>query len=325
MRPDPRLPLAALIAALLAGCAGDAPAPAADTAAAPAARAANGPVLAVDDDGDTVRLPRPAERVIGLVPSVTDIALAFGAGDRLVGRTRYDVRPEVAHLPSVGGGLDPSLEAVVGLRPDLVVTWQDDEADATIGRIAAAGIPTFALRSADTTHAFSSLERLGHLLGRDSAAAATVAAIRADFDQVRRSVAGRERPRVFYAVGTSPPMTAGPQTFVGQLLGLAGAVSVFDDVEQPWPQVSLEELVRRQPDAIVLPVGGAGDGEARAEALRTMPGWRELRAVREGRILVVPADLMNRPGPDMGRAARLLRDRLHPAVADSTAAGPPPS
>lgn len=313
MRRLPVLPLAVLLAA----CAGDTPAPAAGAATATAGGPA-GPVVAVDDDGDTVRLPRPAERVIGLVPSVTDIALAYGAGDRLVGRTRYDVRPEVAGLPSVGGGLDPSVEAIVGLRPDLVVTWQDEERDATIGRIAAAGIPTFSLRSDDTSHAFTALERLGRLLGRDSAAAATIGAIRADFDLVRHSVAGRERPRVFYAVGTSPPMTAGPETFVGQLLGLAGAVSVFDDVAQPWPQVSIEELVRRQPDAIVLPVGGAGDGEARAEALAAMPGWRDLRAVREGRILVVPADLMNRPGPDMGRAALLLRDLLHPAVADST-------
>ncbi len=307
------------LVALLAACAGAARPPA-DAAGAPDTAGAAGPVVAVDDDGDTVRLAHPARRVIGLVPSATDIALAYGVGDRLVGRTRYDVRPEVAHLPSVGGGLDPSVEAVVGLRPDLVVTWQDDATDPTIGRIAAAGIPTFSLRSDDTTHAFAALERLGRLLGRDSAAAATAAAIRRDFADVRRSVAGRERPRVFYAVGTAPPMTAGPGTFVGQLLGLAGAVSVFDDVRQPWPQVSIEELVRRQPDAIVLPVGGSGDGEARAEALARMPGWRDLRAVREGRILVVPANLMNRPGPDMGRAARLLRDLLHPEVADPAAA-----
>lgn len=309
--PRMRRPAALPLLALLAACAGDAPAPA-DTGASAAPAAA---VAAVDDDGDTVRLARPARRVIGLVPSVTDVALALGAGDRLVGRTRYDVRPEVAGLPSVGGGLDPSVEAIVGLRPDLVVTWQDDEADATIGRIAAAGIPTFALRTEDTTGAFAALARLGHLLGRDSAAAATAAAIRRDFAQVRASVAGRARPRVFYAVGTAPPMTAGPQTFVGQLLGLAGGTSVFDDVRQPWPQVSIEEIVRRDPDAIVLPVFG-DDGAARAAALRTLPGWRELRAVREGRVLVVPVELMNRPGPGMGRAARLLRDLLHPEVAD---------
>ena len=307
-----RAPTRLLALALAAACAGDAPVR--DPAAAPADPT---PVVAVDDDGDTLRLARPARRVVGLVPSTTDIALAFGARDQLAGRTRYDVRPEVADLPSVGGGLDPSVEAVVGLRPDLLVTWQGPERDATIARIAAAGIPTFSLRTEDTAGALSALMRLGHLLGRDSAAAATVARIRADFDAVRRSVAGRERPTVFYAVGTSPPMTAGPGTFVHEMLGLAGARSVFDDVAQPWPQVSIEELVRRQPDAIVLPVGGAGDGEARAEALAAMPGWRDLRAVRDGRVLVVPANLVNRPGPEMGRAARLLRDLLHPTAADS--------
>jgi iron complex transport system substrate-binding protein len=114
---------------------------------------------------------------------------------------------------------------------------------------------------------------------------------------------------VFYVVYNDPPMTAGSATFLGQLISLAGGRSIFADLHQSWPTVALEEIVRRQPDVLIVPVG-----EFRTNTLdrfRRMPGWRDLRAVREGRIVTVPADLSSRPGPAIGEAARVLRDAIH--------------
>ena len=265
-------------------------------------------VRAVDDGGHEVRLAAPARRVVSLVPSGTDIIVALGAVDRLVGRTRYDTGAEVASVPSVGGGLDPSVEALVALRPDLVLLWEGEQRSPLRGQLEAAGIATFGLRTTDTTDVYTALARLGALLGRAAEAERLAAQARAELEAVRRSVAGRTPRRVLYVVGISPPMTAGPQTFVGQLLTLAGGRSVFDDVAQPWPTVAVEEIVRRAPEVVILPIGE--ESADPAATLRSAAGWRELAAVREGRLVTVPAELMNRPGPHMGRAARLLRDAL---------------
>jgi iron complex transport system substrate-binding protein len=270
-------------------------------------------ISVVDATGRTLRLPRPPRHVVSLVPSATDIVVGLGATGQLVGRTRYDTDPAVAHLPSVGGGLDPSLETLLSLHPDVVIVWGADGPAATRSMLEQAGVPTFAARSEDTTDVFTTTARLGRLLGRDSAAARLSERMRAELAAVRRSVAGRRSPTVFYVVATAPPTTAGPTTFIGQLIEVAGGRLLFADVAQLWPTVAIEEVVRRQPDVVVLPRGG--DALGSPSALRGMAGWRELRAVREGRVVTVPAELMNRPGPRIGEAAALLRDALHPGVA----------
>jgi iron complex transport system substrate-binding protein len=266
-------------------------------------------VSAVDDAGRTVALAHPARRVVSLVPSGTETLVALGAGAQVVGRTRYDTAPDVAHLPSVGGGLDPSVEALLSLRPDLVVAWDADKSPGLRQRLEEVGVPVFALRTRDTTDVFRNVERLGHLVGRESAADQVAARIRVQLEEVRASVAGRPRPSVLYVVWNAPPTTAGPNTFIAQVIEAAGGRTLFPDLKQDWPQVSMEEIVRRQLDVVVLPVG-----ESPAHSLGRLldaPGWRELAAVREGRIVEVPTDLMSRPGPHLGEAARVMRDALH--------------
>ncbi|HEU4631065.1 MAG TPA: helical backbone metal receptor [Gemmatimonadaceae bacterium] len=279
--------------------------------AAGASRPGGDSVAAVDAAGRRVALAAPARRVVSLVPSATDIALALGARAQLAGRTRYDEGAEVAALPSVGGGLDPSVETLLALRPDLVVVWESSGGGPRAA-LDAAGLRTFSVRLEDTTDVFAAIDEIGRLLGRDAEARALADSVRAQLEAVRRSVRGLPPTTALYVAGISPPMTAGPGTFVGQLLRLAGGRSVFDDVDQLWPTVAIEEIVRRQPDVVILPV--TPTPEVTPATLRELPGWRELRAVREGRVVTVPVALLGRPGPEMGKAARLLRDALHPAA-----------
>lgn len=280
--------------------------------APPVPAAVEGAVAVVDDAGDTVRLSRPAHRIVSLIPSANETLLALGAGDRIVGRTRYDEAPELAALPSVGGGLDPSLETLVSLRPELVIAWASEKRSAVRYRLEEMGIPVFAVDPQDTADVFRSIHALGALTGRSPAADSLAASIRGELEEVRASVAGRPRPSVFFVVWNDPPMTAGPETFVAQLIGVAGGRTVFPDLRANWPQVSMEEIVRRQPEVVVLPVGE--DGALSLERLRDAPGWRDLRAVREGRVATVPADLVSRPGPHVGAAARALRDAIGSAA-----------
>lgn len=302
-----RLQAATLVGlALLAACGGGR-----DAARAPSGTAADSAVSLVDDAGRTVTLPRPARRIVALVPSVTETVVALGAADRLVGRTDFDRGPAVDRLPSIGGGLDPSIETLVSLRPDLVLGWETSGRPELRERLTALGIPVFSIKTEDTTDVFRALRNVGRLTGRTRAADSLAASLRRELDQVRASVAGAARPSVFYLAWNDPPLTAGPKTFVSQVIEVAGGRNAFADATALWPTVSLEEIVRRQPDFVVVPLG---EQPSRVEAMKRAPGWRELRALREGRAVQVPADVVNQPGPRLAEAARAMRDAIHPEL-----------
>ncbi len=267
------------------------------------------PVTLVDDGDRQVILPRPARRVISLVPSVTETVIALGAGDRLIGRTRYDRDSSLAALPVVGGGQDPNIETMVGLVPDLVVSWFSMERPDTRRRLDAAGITTLNVSLQDTSDAFRAVAMMGQALGKTAEADRVLARLRDSLAATRRLAAAEPRRRVFYVVYNDPPMTMGPKTFIAQILDLAGGENVFADATTNWLNVSLEQVVARDPDIVVLPVGEMPANTL--ERLRTEAGWRELRAVRRGCVVQVDADVVNRPGPGLARAAEQLRVAIH--------------
>lgn len=249
----------------------------------------------------------PAARIISLLPSVTEMLVALGAGDRLVARTDYDTDPALRRLPSVGGGLHPSLERLTALRPQLVVGWSGDQ---SLDQLARPGILVYRPQSQTLADVRCTILHLGRALGLEAGADSLTRAIDGELEDVRRAVQGRPRPSVFYVVWFDPPMTAGPGTFIDELIHIAGGRNVFADAPSPWPTVSLEEVVRRQPAIVLVPRGERG--AERSDRLRRAPGWRDLRAVRAGRVIDVDADLFNRPGPRVGKAARTLAHLLHP-------------
>lgn len=271
--------------------------------------AADRPITVVDDDGRSVTLPHAPGRILSLVPSATETIVALGAGRRLVGRTRYDRDGSIADLPVVGGSLDPNLETIVGLTPELVVTWSGGTRAEIRRSLDAAGIPTLNLSLQDTTDAFRGVTLLGDALGIPLQAARLLRQLRDSLTETRRLAASEGRRRVFYVVYNDPPMTMGPGTFIAQILDLAGGENVFADAAMNWPTVSLEQVVRRDPDLVVLPVG---EMPARTlERLGSEPGWKDLRAVRRGCVVRVDAEVVNRPGPNIARAAEQLRTAIH--------------
>lgn len=287
-----------VVLTLLSACGGSAPATTGSS------------IVVVDDAGDTVRLANPAKRIVSLIPSATETLIALHAADRIVGKTRYDVAKEVDSLPSVGGGIDPSIETVVSLKPDLVLAWDNDKRRDVRNKLAAAGIQVFSLRTEDTADVYRGIGNLGRLTARDSAAKAITTGIRATIDSVRAAVAGHPVKRVMFVVYPDPPLTAGPHTFVDELIGAAGGVSIFHDSDKLWPNVSMEEIVKRAPELLIVP-----QGEYKANAddqFRARSGWRDLDAVKRGAIATVPADLTQRPGPNIGNAVRMLQAAIHP-------------
>jgi iron complex transport system substrate-binding protein len=281
-------------------------------------RPAPGPLAVRDDAGRTVELARPARRVVALIPSVNETLLALGAGDRVIARTDYDRDVRLARLPSVGGGLTPNIEWLAARRPDLVVAWPDERARAVVSRLEAVGVPVFAARVESLGDAYRTTLELGRLLGLERRADTLVTRWRAALDSVRVQATAEPPTRVLYLIGLDPPEVAGRGTFVDELLRIAGGRNVFEDVPL-WPTVSLEDAIRRDPDVVVLSVyERSQDLVAR---FRTAAGWRDLRAVRAGRVFWIDPDLANRPGPRAPIAARALFQALHPSLAGGRGSG----
>src|SRR5690606_37881468 len=287
-------PLLALVLAL-AGCA-DAP------GGEPAVFA-----TVVDDGGREVSVAAPPTRIISMIPAITETIVTLGAADRLVARTAFDEDPSLAHLPSTEQALIPSIEWLAQLRPELVVMWRDGQTRTTAARLADLGIPAYGAAIETLDDVDSTIRRIGRLLGLDARADSLVARIHAELDEVRRVVAGREPPRVLYLIGRDPAMIARPSTFADEPIAAAGGENVCPGGPAGWPQFSSGGIVRRPRDALIGPAGD-WDGGRRPEWSRRRPGWRELHAVREGRVYAVDATIFNRPGPRVGLVARQIAE-----------------
>lgn len=282
------------------------------------------PAITVTDDlGRTVALPAPAHRVFSVIPSITETVAALDPGV-LIARTRFDRAPEFAHLPSLGDGMSPNLEALARLEPDLVISWYD-VTERVADRAAALGIPVYRADVQTIDDLRSHLRRLGTLVGREERASRVVDSLDRALNRVAAAVRGRDPVSVYYSVWHDPPQTTGPGTFIDEVVSLAGGRNIFADASRGWPLVSVEAVLRRNPDVLVIPHRAPG-----AESVPWLgaPGWRELEAVRGGRFLLVDGDLFNRPGPRVAEAAEQLARFLHgedilPAAAGPRQAGDP--
>jgi iron complex transport system substrate-binding protein len=260
--------------------------------------------------GRRVRVPDHAARIVSLAPSITETVFVLGDGDRLVGVTDYcDYPPEAARKPRVGGISTPSFEAILARRPDLVLATSESNYEEHVQRLVSLGLPVYVIRPLDFETVLESIERIGAVLGREALARARVAAMRRDADAIVHAVAGAPRPRVLYVVWPNPLIAPGRGTLITELLQRAGGESVTGTEPLAYPRLSLETVVERRPDRIIVGRHGQGTVE---ELLR---GWERLdavSAVREGRVYAVDGDLVHRPGPRMIEALRALAHALHP-------------
>lgn len=264
----------------------------------------------VDDAGHEVHLDTPAQRIVSLIPARTDVLLALGAGDRLIARTRWDLDPSLADLPSLDNALTPSVEWLYAQSPDLVIAWPDGQARTVVTRLRELGIAVYASDVETIADVERAIDHLGTLLGREAAADSLLVRIRFTLDSVKSAVQGLPAVDVAYLVGIEPLTIAGPGTFIDEMLTAAGGRNVFGDAPAKWPMVGLEELLERQPAALIVSEGALTATDLR-DQLRVRAGWRDVRAVREGRVHTVASDLVNRPGPSLVQTVRLFADLLH--------------
>ncbi|MEE9522018.1 MAG: ABC transporter substrate-binding protein, partial [candidate division NC10 bacterium] len=231
----------------------------------------------IDMVGREVELHEPPRRIISLAPSLTEILYALGAGDAVVGVTDYATYPpEVEIKPSVGGGINPNLEVIVALKPDLIFVSADANRWDTITQLEQLQIPVFGVKPVGVEGVFVSIAKVGEVVGRRQEAGRLIADMRRRMATVSEKVQDLPRPEVLYVVWIDPLIVAGRGTVINGLIDVAGGANV---VRTPgFSRYSLEQVVVHEPDVIVLALDG-GVPEDR-EVLRRLPGWREMRAVR---------------------------------------------
>lgn len=263
-------------------------------------------IVVHDFAGREVRLDAPAQRIVSLMPTVTDLLIALGEHDRLIARTDYDTDTLIAHLPSLGGGLTPSVEWLASQQPDLVISWPDQGARSLVRQLARVDVPVYNARSESVDDTYRILADVGVLLDVQARADSLSNSIRTQLDSVR-SHTSKLPVDVVYVVGIDPPMVAARGTFIDELITFAGGRNIFGDLKL-WPQVNLEELVQRDPAVIVI---SDTDTTNPVQLLRRMPGWRDVAAVRNRRVYRVSPWFFNRSGPTMPDAARELARFFH--------------
>jgi iron complex transport system substrate-binding protein len=252
------------------------------------------------------------QRIVSLSPSTTEALFVIGAGEQVVGRSRYcDWPPEVVKLPQIGGYVDPSYEAILALRPDLVTGARGPAGAAMSERLEARGIGTFL----PVTESFAQIDAmilgLGDRTGKSDRAKATVSALDARVDAIGKAVAARPRVRVLLVFGLAPLSVAGPGGFADEMITRAGGTNVITE-GGGYPTIGVERVLTLDPDVVVNAAMAETVGRERLG--EDTPGWSRVRAVREHRVVAVTDESILRPGPRIGEGLAVLARAIHPDV-----------
>jgi iron complex transport system substrate-binding protein len=266
-----------------------------------------------DGYGRTVRIPVNPQRIISLAPSLTETLYDLGVQDRLVGDTDYcDYPPDAKEKTKVGGVINPNLEQIAALHPDLILMSKEGNMLETVRALDSLGIPNYATDAHTIEQIISSTQKLADVLNVSAAGKALTEDLRQRLATLEEKLNGVTSKRVLFIVWPEPLMSVGKNTFVADALRRAGAVSIVDS-NQDWPQVSLEEVVRLQPEYLIFAPSHTGSSEHDIEALESRPDWKILNAVQNRRFIIA-SDAIVRTAPRIVSVIEELARQLHPDV-----------
>jgi ABC-type Fe3+-hydroxamate transport system substrate-binding protein len=261
-----------------------------------------------DESGRKVTVPDYPHRVICLLPSVTDTVFALGAGDDVVAVSDYTTYPPAAlKKPSIGSLVKPSIETILSFHPDLVLGTEIPGSSETATQLEAVGVPVYLVDPRGLAGILHSVTSIGEALNRGQQAAALNASLEKRIAAVRARTAGKPAPRVLAPVWYDPIITVGKHAFITEIIEAAGARSVTDDLIADWPQISLEAVINRAPDSLLLIRGGKID----FSMLQKLPGWSTLPAIQNGKVYYVDGGIQE-PSPVAINALEELAKEFHP-------------
>lgn len=272
---------------------------------------AHAAITVTDDNGATVTLAAPAQRVISLAPHVTELIYAAGGGSRLVGAVSYsDYPPEAKQIPRVGDNKALDLERIAALKPDLIVVWRHGNAQAELERLRELHIPMFFSEPHKLDDVALTLTKLGTLLGTSGTADAAASKYRHDIARLRARYANRPPLSVFYQVWDQPLMTLNGTHMVSDVITLCGGRNVFAKLQPLVPTVSTEAVLAANPEVIVTASAGATKPDKPLPQLDRWRAWPSLKAVARNNLFAIDGDLIDRPTPRLAQGAAQLCEDL---------------
>jgi ABC-type Fe3+-hydroxamate transport system substrate-binding protein len=273
-----------------------------------AAVAAQASRVVTDETGRTVTVPDHPHRVVCLVPSITDTVFALGSGDDVVAVSDYTKYPPAAlKKPSIGSLVKPSIETILSFHPDLVLGTSIPGSTETANQLQTVGVPVYLVDPHGLAGILRSVGSVGEALNRVPQATALNASLSKRIETVRAHSAGKPAPRVLVPVWYDPIITIGKKAFISEIVETAGAKSVTDDLLPDWPEVSMETVITRAPEALLLIRGG----KLSVEMLRKQPGWSSLPAIQAGKVYFVDSGIQE-PSPVAIDALEELSREFHP-------------
>lgn len=295
-----------LVAFALAGCGANPAAPPATPTSA-----AVFPLTLQDDVGTQVTLKAEPRRIVSLAPNHTETLFALGLGERVVGVTEYcNYPPEATIKQKVGGYADINLEQVVALQPDLVLASTLHMAQ-VVPALRERGLTVFVAEPDSVLDTLDTIVAIGRITGKEAEARTLTAQMQSRIEAVQAKVKNAPRPKVFWELGAEL-YTAGPGSFINDLITLAGGENIAASTGQPWPQMSVEAIVLQDPDVIILADHNYGET---IDTVKQRPGWANIRAVKEGRIIeLVNDDIVSRQGPRIVDGLEFIARALHPEL-----------
>jgi len=264
---------------------------------------AHAEIVVRDDAGQTVRLASPARRIVSLAPHVTENLYAAGAGGLIVGVSEFSDYPEAARkLPRVGNYASLDLEAILAMKPDLVIAWESGNTAAHLAKLKALGLPLFISEPKQLDDIAASIERFGELAGSGAVARQAARAFRLRQSDLHRRYAGKPTVRTFYQIWNQPLATVNGEQLISKVMRLCGAENIFAGLSPLAPTVSIEAVLAANPEAIVA----SGMDDSRPEWLDMWTRWKDLQASTRGNLFFVPPDLINRHTPRVLDGAQML-------------------
>jgi iron complex transport system substrate-binding protein len=269
------------------------------------------PLAVTDFQNRSVTVPKRPERIVSIGPSITEFLFALGAGARVVGTDDFSDEPAAAKQVEKVGGIKVNFEKVVSLKPDLVLSVKFS--DGTIEKLASAGLLVLVVDPQTVGDVARTATLLGRAVGTDGDALGRDIEKRVDTVRSKTS-ATATKPRVYHEIDASDPtkiFTVGPGSYIHDLIELAGGQNIAARATSAYPQLSAEEILRSDPEIIVL---AAADYSAKPEQVAARSGWSVITAVKNKRILTIAPNLINRPGPRVGEAAEAYAKLVHPEL-----------
>lgn len=261
-----------------------------------------------DGIGRKVTIPRHPGRIISLAPNVTETLYMLGAQDRLIGNTTLCNWPEAArHKPKIGDLLNPNYEVILAAKPDLVIASTAGNDRGAVMKLTGLGLPVYVVAPRSVERILETVDAIGRITGCQDKGRQLVAQMRSRLAHIEQRLAGLPPRRAFFITWFDPLLTPGRDTFESDVLRLAGVVSITSDIPQYYPRYSLEQVLVKDPDAI-LTIEHEGDP---LPDFRRTPGWKNLRAVQEGRIYYL-SEYLQHPSPLFVDGVEDLAQKLHP-------------